>query len=269
MGQPDLHQLIRYHRLNFLRRVLVADNRLVRACSAVFCRGSLWNLWLADLKHVHEHGVLPSLPTPSPQCIPIWCQSVILLEGKWKSELKRVLLPLTRPSPCAVRRLATGKDTLIVVEAVAEHPDAHIEQQPPQDLPFKCPECDRCFATNRAVATHKRQAHALFHPTSLRVTTTHCPICLSHLGTRARVLLHLRQRLECSLQLVHLYPSLPVEAFTQQLHSLNSVNTFHTRTHIPRRGRIPTIAGRPRSQATKEVAFDINGIADVEPDLAS
>eukprot|EP00971_Amphidinium_carterae_P327661 6459124-Amphidinium_carterae.4 len=269
MAQPTLHALVQYHRLSFLRRVVMADNPLVRAATTVTCKGSLWPLWIADLSMLQDKGLFLELPAPSFGSIGHWIQHIILLQSSWKRILKENLLPRHKPSASAVRLLSqprrdgvarVGDQPVGPAEPVVElelHPGNGQQVVEPAEEVHRCNVCDRAFNSSTGLATHKRSAHQLYNPLSLRITTTFCPVCLSHLGTRAAVLRHLNARLECSLVVLDSIPAPPIHSFVEQLHSLNKANTCHTRTKIPRRGRIPIVGGRPQSQSEKPANINL------------
>eukprot|EP00971_Amphidinium_carterae_P117238 2322384-Amphidinium_carterae.3 len=268
MAQPTLQTLVQYHRLSFLRRMVMADNPLVKAAATVTCKGSLWPLWIEDLRSLQSMGLFSELPAPSFECVGQWIQHIILMQKSWKRVLKDNLLPRHKPSAGAVRMLShihvdgiAHADALLGREAMNQELELHPEQQPHIEVPavavFSCHLCDRTFNSSTGLATHKRAAHQLYNPLSLRITTTHCPVCLSHLGTRAAVLCHLNARLECSLIVLDSIPAPLIHTFTEQLHSLNKANTCHTRTKIPRRGRIPIVGGKPQSQSEQPANFNL------------
>eukprot|EP00971_Amphidinium_carterae_P117186 2321187-Amphidinium_carterae.1 len=269
MAQPTLHALVQYHRLSFLRRVVMADNPLVRAATTVTCKGSLWPLWIADLRLLQDKGLFLELPAPSFETVGQWIQHIILLQSRWKGVLKENLLPRHKPSASAVRLLSQprGEGVARVCEQHVDLAEPRVEPElhhvlgqhivEPAEEVHRCHVCDRVFNSSTGLATHKRSAHQLYNPLSLRITTTFCPVCLSHLGTRAAVLRHLNARLECSLVVLDSIPAPPIHSFVDQLHSLNKANTCHTRTRIPRRGRIPIVGGRPQSQSEKPANINL------------
>eukprot|EP00971_Amphidinium_carterae_P089330 1767905-Amphidinium_carterae.1 len=140
LAQPTLHALVQYHRLSFLRRVVMADNPLVRAASTVTCKGSMWPLWIADLRLLQERGLFLELPAPSFETVGQWIQHIILLQSSWKGILKDNLLPRQKPSASAVRMLSQprGDGDARVGEQLVElaEPETGVELHPEQGHHF-------------------------------------------------------------------------------------------------------------------------------------
>eukprot|EP00971_Amphidinium_carterae_P328869 6460965-Amphidinium_carterae.1 len=219
----------------------------------------MWHQWLSDLRLLQDQGQLTDLPAPCMDCVSTWAQRIILLQMDWKRILRTALLPAHKPSATAVRRLAYPPNPRAphLFDDEFAIPVANVLVDTELEYDYDCNVCNRSFKSYTALATHKRAAHQLYNPLSLRISTTFCPACLSHLGTRAKVLLHLRDRLECSLIVLDSIPAPPLQSFLESLPRLNKLNTCHTRKLIPRRGRIPTIGGKPRSQAEKPAEFNL------------
>eukprot|EP00971_Amphidinium_carterae_P194690 3863676-Amphidinium_carterae.1 len=104
-------------------------------------------------------------------------------------------------------------------------------------------------AQRHLLASHKRAAHNVFNPLSLRLLDNSCPTCGTHLGSRSQILQHLANRPDCALHTFHNLSPLSTEEHKETIHARNSNDTTFTRCLIPKRGPIPIIAGMPQSQS--------------------
>eukprot|EP00971_Amphidinium_carterae_P137775 2730771-Amphidinium_carterae.1 len=103
---------------------------------------------------------------------------------------------------------------------------------------LQCLECLKTFGRPQDLSTHKMRSHGIIPPLALRTRTTTCKACGSQLGTRVRLLEHLRKKQSCGLWVLHNEPPMSAEDYSACISELNSVNELLTR-QVPRTGPIP------------------------------
>eukprot|EP00971_Amphidinium_carterae_P179421 3558653-Amphidinium_carterae.5 len=232
IGQPSLPNILSSRVLGFLSRLATKDHPFVRGTLSLSHPNGMIPRFLASLNLLRNlvppDDSLAQLPVASLECFHIWLQAIILHQS-WKSLLKRSFTASSPPNLAALRLLAT----------------IHIDIPPPPPLLeppiatfFTCDICHRQFASERGYYNHRRQSHDIFPPLCLRVTTTHCTACGSQLGTRNKVLKHLRERSFCAMHILHTVPPMSLTTYKNSIHQLNSLDTTFTRSTIPKRGRI-------------------------------
>eukprot|EP00971_Amphidinium_carterae_P100880 1995901-Amphidinium_carterae.3 len=91
---------------------------------------------------------------------------------------------------------------------------------------------------------------------ALRVTGTACPICGSEVGTREKVLDHLRVKPECALRVLHEIEPMSEEQYEEVVRDCNKKDTRFDRKCIPRSGPIGEVDGRPKSQPVRASQID-------------
>eukprot|EP00971_Amphidinium_carterae_P254734 5056699-Amphidinium_carterae.1 len=120
-----------------------------------------------------------------------------------------------------------------------------------EEKDFTCDICNKEFSTLMGLLNHRWQTHQVICPTSLRTYTNQCPHCHSHLGTRCKVLKHIKERMACAYFVLQNITPMSLDEYRSNIHQLNSTSSLHDRLYIPRRGRI----GEGVSQHVKPLDF--------------
>eukprot|EP00971_Amphidinium_carterae_P348370 6490453-Amphidinium_carterae.1 len=259
LALPSMHNILIYLRLVFFQRVVVANSEVLRASIAIIHPGSLWDLWMADLLSLSKLVELSHMPPVTWSTISDWIRLAVLSGPDWKRMLKRAFLPLCKFDFETFRTLTASAAPRCEVVEIGPDADSAIGSDGNaggEELTWKCPVCPMAFSNHTALSAHKRRLHRIHPPLAIRLKTTHCPICLAHLGTRIRVLKHLQDRPACGLLLLQQEP-IPVEEYERNVGAWNKLNTLHTRSCIPRTGPIPCIGGVPVSQSVQPSLVDL------------
>eukprot|EP00971_Amphidinium_carterae_P004905 98150-Amphidinium_carterae.2 len=165
-----------------------------------------------------------------------WCSMArrCLLAGKPQQDLRKCYKVTTAALP---GHLAPPDYDHPEQEA---HPDDD-DTIAPHDRTHACPVCQKTFATNAGLCTHKMRAHDLIPPLSLRVRGTSCISCGSQLGTRVRLLNHLQERISCGLYVIANVEPMDLTEYRNSVSSLNAENNLLSR-ELPRTGPITLTA---------------------------
>eukprot|EP00971_Amphidinium_carterae_P077267 1525958-Amphidinium_carterae.6 len=256
LGEPPLRVYIMQRRLNFMRKVIVSEDKILRAMTAVSGKTSMWPCWLRDLALLRDlTPTLTALPIPTKQTFATWLHYIIPGDTTWTALLKHHTTHTHTP---ARNQYALSLTALYDPYTHGEAQLPPHDQQPPPPPPAiaahrpfnadrHCNICFKEFNTTKGLLSHKRGAHNIHNPLSLRLHNTTCPTCSSQLQTRSELLQHLANRPECSLPMMEL-PAMTTEQYNASIWALNHEDATFTRERIPKRGPIPTIEGVPRSQ---------------------
>eukprot|EP00971_Amphidinium_carterae_P345547 6486560-Amphidinium_carterae.1 len=200
--QPPLEAIIMAARLRQLRRLIRAENPLLRACLGVTQGVRSW--WTGVF---HDLGLLQSccadlanLPPPSATTWAIWSQAICLLGTSWAEYIRGALQSLTPHAP-RVEDIPLG--------TVWDELQEDEGQASPETT---CPLCNAHFATDRALDLHRRKSHGIEGIIPSRVIGTRCPSCFGEYGTRSNLLTHLRSCMACRLYVA--FACEPVDAQT-------------------------------------------------------
>eukprot|EP00971_Amphidinium_carterae_P348548 6490553-Amphidinium_carterae.2 len=252
IGEPSLRQLFDMKIAAFIPRVCASPNPQIQAALQCTSKSSLWTSWLAVLARVHAN--LPSvanMPVPSIWCFQNWLAMMTIAGKQWKTMVQESF-HLARPA-VQLSRIYT-----IHAVNIPRHLDEH-EADELQDMEHpeieelvQCPYCDQQCKGGRGLLAHKLKTHRIVPPLALRTRGTTCLACGSPMGTRSRLLDHLRRKLSCSLWTIHYVEPMGLEEYFSTVADLNNVDELRTRD-LPRTGPIPLIGGRFQSQCVQSM----------------
>eukprot|EP00971_Amphidinium_carterae_P337571 6474448-Amphidinium_carterae.1 len=268
LGEPPLRMHIMARRLGFLRKMVTADDRILRAMCAISSKPSMWTMWFKDLELLKAGTpTLATLPAPNRTTFHVWLQFIIPADTVWPALLRHH----TRHKAVASRQLSQLDLTALLdpyafvwpdiaaadgPEQRDQHQDARVvaRAQVHQDgAALLCDACGRLFGTRKGLLSHRRTAHNIQNPLSLRLFSNKCPTCNTQLGTRSQVLQHLANRPECSIPMMRDVEPMTEESFKASIATLNKQDTTFSRSTIPRRGPIPVINRVPQSQSEEPI----------------
>eukprot|EP00971_Amphidinium_carterae_P066482 1316618-Amphidinium_carterae.1 len=140
-----------------------------------------------------------------------------------------------------------------MLEIAMHHPDLDVElaeqvEEERQAEWVSCPYCDKQCRPGRGLLAHKLKHHKIVPPMSLRTRSTSCVVCGSQLGTRARLLDHLRKKLSCLLWTLANVNPMTLDEYYTTVGQLNGVNNLLDRV-LPKTGPIPVVERQFVSQA--------------------
>eukprot|EP00971_Amphidinium_carterae_P038350 754119-Amphidinium_carterae.1 len=118
--------------------------------------------------------------------------------------------------------------------------------------------CDLCGFTStsfRGLQSHKRRAHNVHTPLSLRVSAPKCDACNLNFGTRARILDHFRTSRRCAAWVMDNIDPMTPTTFARVLREARAVDETHSRVVLPKAGRKPA-GDRPPQCGHKAVFVD-------------
>eukprot|EP00971_Amphidinium_carterae_P340495 6478863-Amphidinium_carterae.1 len=271
-------------RLQFLRRLLISDNGLVKGMLMIHGHHGFWEQWLLDLNLVRERVPrLNNLPIATPSSLPTWITYIIVAENEWTSLLKKHFLQIPHTEILKAFRLPSSFiDDLAAVDRnnvneMPEHPvhddhDEHLHPpQPQQELreihqdpvpvpapdrlegSHHCPFCDKTFQQWRSLSLHRRRAHGVVSGIALRAYGTQCTVCNAQLKTRALLIEHLNRRAVCGIHTLHFVQPMTMKQYHDNIARLRSLEAGLSRSAAPRTGPIPLVEGIPRSQSVAPI----------------
>eukprot|EP00971_Amphidinium_carterae_P349589 6491093-Amphidinium_carterae.1 len=138
------------------------------------------------------------------------------------------------------------------VQQPVEHP------VPPR---FHCDLCEFTSASYRGLQSHKRRAHNVHTPLSLRVAAPNCGACNLNFGTRARILDHFRTSPRCATWVLANVDPMTPTTFARVLREARAVDETHSRVVLPKAGRKPAGDRPPQCGHTAIFADELQRIA--------
>eukprot|EP00971_Amphidinium_carterae_P301278 5985833-Amphidinium_carterae.1 len=239
-------------------KICASPNTQIRASLAGTTRSSIWSSWLAVLQRMKSTNpaTLSNMPAPTIHSFQVWLSMMVIAGHNWKELAKsstgcdrKAAIDLSKVYTLHSDRVQRGDEG-----AVVEHPldiavpEADMEDEDRNiDGLVPCPYCDRFFQPGRGLLAHKMKTHKVIPPLSLRTRSTNCLACGSQLGTRARLLDHLRRKLSCALWTLHTVEPMSESEYVASVSQLNAVDNLLDRD-LPRTGPIPMIDGKFTSQ---------------------
>eukprot|EP00971_Amphidinium_carterae_P221330 4393973-Amphidinium_carterae.1 len=252
IGEPTLRQLFDMKIAAFIPRVCASANPQIQAALQCTSKSSLWTSWLAVLERVHVN--LPSLatmPVPSIWCFQNWLAMMTIAGKQWKSMVQESF-GLARPT-AQLSKIYTIHAASIPRHLAEHEVEGFLDmEQPDPEETLQCPYCDQQCKGGRGLLAHKLKTHRIVPPLALRTRGTVCLSCGSQMGTRARLLDHLRRKLSCALWTTHHVEPMSSEDYYATVADLNTVDELGTRD-LPRTGPIPLIDGRFQSQCVQSI----------------
>jgi len=195
-------------RLRYLKRLLA------------YCPQGLWNLlfhakefpcsWLAQCQASFQWFLqfyqVPGAPEDSAD-LQAWL-TYIALDASWKGRLK------TAAKGCLKFRQATAEENVWLRDFQGRFETAGGVipcKQSTQAETWICDQCQKAFASKRALATHAGRAHGYRRLVKFYAVDTICNACAKAFATRKRLIEHLRDAAECLQTLQACFPPLPDE----------------------------------------------------------
>eukprot|EP00971_Amphidinium_carterae_P121490 2406027-Amphidinium_carterae.1 len=270
IAQPPLDDILMVRRLQFLGRLLVSDNRLVRGMLTIHGHHGFWEQWLIDLNTVRARiPQLRDLPEADRGTAPTWITYIVLSSDAWSALLKKNLLSLPKVPLLKMFRLPQNfiheveTQQPLLAEPAQENQENptpeqdHAQEAPPHQTPepgpYQCHLCTKSFQQWRSLSMHRRRAHQLISGIALRARGTQCTVCLAQLKTRALLIEHLNRRPICGIQTLHFVEPMNEHEYGANIAQLRALESGLSRSAAPRTGPIPLIDGVPRSQAAEPI----------------
>eukprot|EP00971_Amphidinium_carterae_P304923 6059501-Amphidinium_carterae.7 len=248
-------------RMNYLRKLLVCDDVLLQGALHLHTGSTMWRVWAQDFNFIKSRfPTLESLPNAVHNdiaSINTWISFIIPADTTWHQMLQLLTRQKTTPHlRCHSLTLThmfdpyldNNNDTNTGPHQLPPHPHPHVQPftiptptstlDPHFDDNHHCHIYFAYFQNRKPLTHHKRTAHGIISPISLRIRNNTCPTCGSQLSTRSQLHQHLANRLICSLPLVMFTDPMSTEEYYNNIHELNTCNTAMSRTVIPRRGPI-------------------------------
>ena len=174
---PDVLTRLTSARLLYGRRLWLHGGTSLRQaveCEFVKCSGSWLEALRKDLAWLaHVNG-------------PQWGQNpedtfLLWEQGKrgWKSFVRRAELRQSLQTGIAFFLNMRGEST---------------QTEICREVKWKCDECQECFESQRALATHRHRKHQIFTREQGIITGSICPCCLKQLWTNGRLKQHIRYK---------------------------------------------------------------------------
>eukprot|EP00971_Amphidinium_carterae_P352422 6492587-Amphidinium_carterae.1 len=252
IGEPSLEQIMDLRAVSSLPKLCASCNPLVGVALSCVSKSSLWTSWLSSLSRLRDacpdlHG----MPAPTPTTFQQWLTMMIPAQPEWKALARRALSPREPAvNPKNIYKVVLWDELerpLLLAGDFGEAPldaDPYFPAGEGLEKPFVCPICEKAFATNRGLSTHKMRQHWLIPPLSLRVRGTQCVACSSQLGTRTRLLGHLQDKLACALFVIAHEEPMELSEYFTSVGELNRQNECYLK-----RARYPwKLAGTPVSR---------------------
>eukprot|EP00971_Amphidinium_carterae_P104622 2071907-Amphidinium_carterae.3 len=256
LGQPCLEDILDARRLCYMRRAMVAENGMLRAVLAYQGKRTIWPPLYCAMNKLRERANL-DLPMASPGTLATWAGFIVPGETEWAKLVKSTLTPRKKVDVEGIRRVrgeVHGVSEVLVERCIDDE-----EMVEPDDR-FVCDICGRRCANGTGLGAHKRLTHGVYNPIALRVFGTACPICGSEVGTREKVLDHLRLKAECAMRVLHELPAVSAEEYADKVREENKKDTRFLRQHIPRSGPINDVDGCPKSESVKARLVDFTNM---------
>eukprot|EP00971_Amphidinium_carterae_P096339 1906226-Amphidinium_carterae.1 len=257
LGEPTLEQLCDLRIATALPKTCASPNTQIRAALSGTTKSSVWTSWLAVLQRMltRSPGALGTLPPPTTHTFQVWLSMMVIAGHNWKALAQASTGCGTKPL-VDLRKVYTLHSDQVqeranpIPRAVDIEMDAPVEEdevtaEAGQLVP--CPYCDRFFMPGRGLLAHKMKTHKVIPPLSLRTRSTNCLACGSQLGTRSRLLDHLRRKLSCALWTLDAVEPMTEAEYYASVSKLNAVDHLLDRD-LPRTGPIPMIDGKFSSQ---------------------
>eukprot|EP00971_Amphidinium_carterae_P007626 150964-Amphidinium_carterae.1 len=251
IGEPSLLQLFDRRVAMFIPRICDTPFTQVRAALEGTSKRSLWAAWIPVLNRMQEAlADFRTMPRPTVQTFPDWLTLMTVAGPRWKLLVRQATAGLRRPQAdfgkLYILHGANMAPLPLVEIGEAAEPD-EVEEQVNDQL-VECPYCDQKCQPGRGLLAHKLKTHQIVPPMALRARSTTCTACGSNLGTRARLLDHLRRKLSCALWTLHYCEPMTWLEYQESVHRLNDVDELQQRV-LPRTGPIPLVQGRYESQS--------------------
>eukprot|EP00971_Amphidinium_carterae_P174056 3450117-Amphidinium_carterae.1 len=251
IGEPTLQQLMDRRVAMFVPRICDTPFSQVRASLQCTSKRSLWTAWLPVLQRLRSSlTTLASLPVPTVDNFPDWLSMMIVAGPRWKTLVRQATAGFSKPEADLGKLYILHGSNIApppIIEVGADE-EAEDEELPDASELVDCPYCEKKCQPGRGLLAHKLKVHQIVPPMALRVQSTGCLACGSQLGTRARVLDHLRKKLSCSLWTLHHLEPMTWLEYQASVRQLNEVDELHQRV-LPKTGPIPWIQGRYESQS--------------------
>eukprot|EP00971_Amphidinium_carterae_P284629 5651061-Amphidinium_carterae.1 len=283
LGECSLQFHMATRQLVFMRKMLLSSDPVIRACTTIRTKSSIWNSWLTALHTLQQHTPsLHHLPHPTLETLNQWVTLMIPADDTWALVVKG----LTRPKKTEARKqhclslvhltdpylLPTPADDAppttnindmrAPLDVIPPQPPQLHELAPPDDIEqptdvdhpnfdgdHYCHLCFKYFALTASLLSHKQRSHNIHSPYGTRVLTVNCPTCNSQPSTRHELLRHLSRRPECGLPILEQVTPLTSDEYNQVSAQLYINHNNLNRTKVPKRGRIPKVNGVPTSQS--------------------
>eukprot|EP00971_Amphidinium_carterae_P089785 1777706-Amphidinium_carterae.1 len=251
VGEPSLLQLFDRRVAMFIPRICDTPFTQVRAALENTTKRSLWATWIPVLTRMRSSlNELGAMPIPTILNFPDWLTLMTVAGPRWKLLVRQATAGLNKPN-ADFGKLYILHATNIVPPPLlevgdVEEPDE--EKLPADDSLVACPYCEQKCQPGRGLLAHKLKTHQIVPPMALRTRSTTCSACGSQLGTRARVLDHLRKKLSCALWTLHHSEPMSWTEYQESVSRLNDVDELQQRV-LPKTGPIPLVQGKYESQS--------------------
>eukprot|EP00971_Amphidinium_carterae_P327315 6458611-Amphidinium_carterae.1 len=219
LSLPDFPLILHQLRLREFRRLVVADNDLIRAAFAFSTgEGSVVRAyidsiqWLQNKTHLFDH-----VPRCTVSTLGVWIQTAITQWGSWTQAIKQAVRHGVDDLQVQARGIAESRaaaeNVLVasdlgqpsggmtdsrVLGRAGEAVDLTLEEDAVEaDTAFACVHCGKTFNSKRGRDAHARNAHGDLPLHTFLVRARTCPACDAQFSTRAQAVNHLRTRRAC------------------------------------------------------------------------
>eukprot|EP00971_Amphidinium_carterae_P136330 2700944-Amphidinium_carterae.1 len=273
---PDFPLILHQLRLREFRRLVVADNDLIRAAFAFSTgEGSVVHAyvasiqWLQSKTHLFDH-----VPRCTVNTLGVWIQTAITQWGSWTQAIRQAVRHGVEDLRVQARGIAEsraaaenvdvdpgiGHSSENVDEAtghgrVSEAVDLTLQEDVAEaGIVFACVHCERTFASKRGRDSHARGAHGDLPQHTFLVRARTCPACDAQFSTRAQAVNHLRTRRACKAFAVQNVVPLTLAEYQHKMAMERKTPKQRLRARTPTTGpQFIDAAGKPCARFVKAV----------------